>query len=110
MAADQTSRPSPASGGHIDAAAPDRQAVIELLEDQGRPLQRRELFIRLGVESEDSREIMRRRLKAMVRDGQLVKNRRNAYGLPEKMDLVRGRISAHRDGFGFVIPESGEAG
>ncbi len=109
MAADQTSRPSHESGGHINAAAPDRQAVIELLEDQGRPLQRRELFIRLGVESEDSREIMRRRLKAMVRDGQLVKNRRNAYGLPEKMDLVRGRVSAHRDGFGFVIPENGEA-
>ncbi len=109
MAADPSSRPPLESGGRIDAAAPDRQAVIDLLEDQGRPLQRRELFTRLGVESDDSREIMRRRLKAMVRDGQLVKNRRNAYGLPEKMDLVRGRISAHRDGFGFVIPENGEA-
>ena len=52
---------------------------------------------------------MRRRLKAMLRDGQLVKNRRNAYGLPEKMDLVRGRVSAHRDGFGFIIPENGES-
>ena len=109
MTADPSSRPTHDSRGRIDAAAPDRQAVLDLLEDQGRPLKRRELFARLGVESDDSREIMRRRLKAMVRDGQLVKNRRNAYGLPEKMDLVRGRISAHRDGFGFVIPESGES-
>ncbi len=109
MAADPSSRSKHKGGGHIDATAPDRQAILDLLEDQGRPLKRRELFARLGIESDDSREIMRRRLKAMVRDGQLVKNRRNAYGLPEKMDLVRGRISAHRDGFGFVIPENGES-
>ena len=93
----------------IDAQAPSRQDVIDLLSEQGRPLKRRDLFARLGVESEESREIMRRRLKAMLRDGQLVKNRRNAYGLPEKMDLVRGRVSAHADGFGFVQPESGES-
>lgn len=95
--------------GHINAEAPDRQAILDLLEDQGKPLKRKEILSRLGVESEDSREIMRRRLKAMLRDGQLVKNRRNAYGLPERMDLVRGRVSAHRDGFGFVIPENGES-
>lgn len=98
-----------ATSGHIDADAPDRQAILDLLEDHGLPLQRRDIYARLGVESEDSREITRRRLKAMLRDGQLVKNRRNAYGLPERMELVKGRISAHRDGFGFVIPDSGEA-
>ena len=92
----------------IDAAAPERQAVLDLLEDHGRPLKRAEIFARLGVEAPDSREIMRRRLKAMLRDGQLVRNRSGAYGLPERMDLVRGRISAHRDGYGFVIPDNGE--
>jgi ribonuclease R len=45
----------------------------------------------------------------MVRDGQLVKNRRGAYGLPARMDLVSGRISAHPDGYGFVIPDDGES-
>jgi ribonuclease R len=45
----------------------------------------------------------------MERDGQLVKNRRNAYGLPAKMDLVAGRISAHKDGYGFVMPDDGES-
>jgi len=95
-------------GGHIDADAPERQDVLDLLSDQGRPLKKKEIFSRLGVESTDSREIMRRRLKAMLRDGQVVKSRNNSYGLPEKMDLVRGRISAHRDGFGFLIPEKGD--
>jgi ribonuclease R len=95
--------------GWIDARAPERQEILDLLEDHGRPLQRRHIVERLKVVSDDSREILRRRLKAMVRDGQLVKNRRNAYGLPSKMDLVAGRISAHPDGYGFVMPDDGES-
>jgi ribonuclease R len=96
-------------GDRLDGTAPERRDIIGLLEDQGRPMQRREIVDRLGVESEVSREILRRRLKAMVRDGQLIKNRRGAYGLPARMDLVSGRVSAHPDGFGFVIPDDGES-
>jgi len=92
----------------IDAEAPERQEVIGLLEDHGRPLARKEIVRRLDVESDDSREILRRRLKAMVRDGQLVRNRRGAYGIPARMDLIAGRISAHPDGYGFVMPDDGE--
>jgi len=68
-------------------------------------MQRKDLVSALKVESDDSREILRRRLRAMVRDGQLVQNRRRAFGLPARMDLVKGRISSHRDGFGFLIPD-----
>jgi ribonuclease R len=95
--------------GHsrINAEAPDRQAILALLEDHGKPLKRQDMIERLGVESTDSREILRRRLKAMIRDGQLIKNRRNAYGLPAKMDLVAGRVSAHKDGYGFVMLDEG---
>ncbi|NNE05110.1 MAG: ribonuclease R [Xanthomonadales bacterium] len=93
--------------GHIDSKAPDRQAILDLLGQSDGPLQRKEVVAELNVESDGSREILRRRLRAMVRDGQLIKNRRNAYGLSSKMDLVKGTISAHADGFGFVMPESG---
>jgi ribonuclease R len=96
-------------GGRLEGTAPERRDILGLLDDQGRPLKRREIVERLGVTGDISREILRRRLKAMVRDGQLVKNRRGAYGLPARMDLVSGRVSAHRDGFGFVIPDDGES-
>ncbi|MBT8047322.1 MAG: ribonuclease R [Xanthomonadales bacterium] len=96
-------------GQRIDAEAPERKDILDLLAERGRPMQRREIVERLDVVSDDSREILRRRLQAMVRDGQLVKNRRNAFGLPAKMDLIAGRISAHRDGFGFVLPDDGES-
>jgi ribonuclease R len=94
--------------GRINAIAPSRKDILSLLEDTGRPLQRRDIVGRLNVVSDDSREILRRRLRAMERDGQLIKNRRNAYGLPAKMDLVAGRISAHKDGYGFVMPDDGD--
>jgi len=94
--------------GRIDAHAPERHEIRQALEDFGKPLGREELAKRLGVSGDDSLEILRRRLQAMVRDGQLVRNRRGAYGLPQRMDLVAGRISAHPDGYGFVMPDEGD--
>ncbi len=94
-------------GSLINATAPDRESILILMESKGHPMQRRDIAEALKVESDDSREILRRRLRAMLNDGQLIKNRRGAYGLPAKMDLVCGRVSAHRDGFGFVVPEEG---
>jgi len=94
-------------GREINATAPERDEIIAMLEKHGQPLQRKDIVDALKVQSDDSREILRRRLRAMVRDGQLIQTRRNAYGLPARMDLLKGRISAHRDGFGFVILDDG---
>jgi ribonuclease R len=107
MSRNRKKTPKTQPQGRIQARAPDREAVLALMDRQGRPMQRRDIAEALGVESDDSREILRRRLRAMLNDGQLIKNRRGAYGLPAKMDLLSGRISAHRDGFGFVVPEEG---
>ena len=109
MKKESMNKPNKPEGRRIQAIAPDRQKILSLLEELARPVKRQEIVKRLAVDSEDSREILRRRLKAMIRDGQLVKNRRGAYGLPAKMDLVRGRISAHKDGYGFVMPDDGES-
>ena len=43
----------------------------------------------------------------MERDGQLIRNRRGDYALVERLNLIRGRVLGHRDGFGFVSPEDG---
>ncbi len=58
----------------------------------------------------DERVSFRRRLKALVNAGELLQVRGNRYGLPEKMDLVVGRLSTNPGGFGFVVPEQPEAG
>ncbi len=46
-------------------------------------------------------------LEDMAEDGELVRLKGNSYSLPGKMKTTRGRISVHRDGYGFVTPEGG---
>ena len=59
----------------------------------------------LKIDTEEGAEALRRRLGAMVRDGQLVRNRRDCYALADQFDLVQGRVIGHRDGFGFLVTD-----
>lgn len=84
-----------------------REFIIQFLADAGKPLGWQALCLGLDIHQEEEQEGLRRRLKAMVRDGQLMRNRRGSFALVVQMDLVPGRIQAHRDGFGFLIPDDG---
>lgn len=86
---------------------PSREFIMQWLENSGRPLTHMQLCERMGMVDDNDIEALRRRLKAMERDGQLLSNRKGAYGLISKMQLVKGRVEAHADGFGFLIPEDG---
>ncbi len=86
---------------------PSREFILELLAHRGSPLSQEELAQALDLEEETALEALGRRLRAMERDGQVVRNRRKSYGLPKKMDLLAGRVVAHRDGYGFLVPDEG---
>ncbi|MCA1788755.1 MAG: ribonuclease R, partial [Thioalkalivibrio sp.] len=58
---------------------------------------------------EEQTEALRRRLRAMERDGQLLCNRRGGYLPVEQADLLRGRVIGHPDGFGFLVPDDQSA-
>jgi ribonuclease R len=73
------------------------------------PATARDLMRTLRIPREE-RVNFRRRLKALVDAGELLHVRGNRYGLPEKMDLVVGRLSTNPGGFGFVIPDQPEPG
>ncbi len=55
----------------------------------------------------DQEEGVGRRLAAMARDGQLVRNRRGGFLPVDEKNLVRGHVIAHADGFGFLVPDEG---
>ncbi|MFZ5756929.1 MAG: ribonuclease R [Pseudomonadota bacterium] len=87
---------------------PSRAFLLQWLNETGRPVPTDELLSVLGLDRDpDVAEAVSRRLQAMERDGQLVCNRRGAWGLPRAMDLIAGRVSGHRDGFGFLVPDAG---
>jgi ribonuclease R len=90
-----------------ESPIPSREFIMSVLADTGRLMTREDLVAAFGLHSEDDIEAMRRRLRAMERDGQLLRNRRGGYGLVDRMDMVRGRVIGHPDGFGFLVPDEG---
>ncbi len=88
-----------------DRPIASREYIMEILADKGVPLTWQQLAIILDLQEEQDKDALQRRLRAMERDGQVIRNRRDGYGLVEKMDLVRGYVSAHPDGYGFLIPD-----
>ena len=82
---------------------PSREWIIELLEQKGVPSKIEVLARELSI-TEEEYEFFERRLKAMARDGQVLINRRGAVCAADKLDLVKCRIEAHKDGFGFAVP------
>ncbi len=90
-----------------DNPIPSREFIIETLESQGAPLKLEELTRALGLKNPKQAEALSFRVKAMLRDGQLVKNRRGGLCVVNKKDLIAGRVIAHPDGFGFLRPDDG---
>ena len=87
---------------------PSREYVSQILEAQGKPVDFEELCSLLDID-EHEEEMFRRRLNAMEREGTLLRNRKDAYILPEKASLIAGRVQGHKDGFGFLVPDAGGA-
>ncbi|MCQ4276623.1 ribonuclease R [Stutzerimonas degradans] len=90
-----------------DNPIPSRELILRHLSERGSPAAREQLVEEFGLVSDEDVEALRRRLRAMERDGQLIYTRRGTYAPVDKLDLVCGRVSGHRDGFGFLIPDDG---
>jgi len=88
---------------------PDLSAeqVLQLMEEEDRPLLSREIIRHLGLRGE-LKERTKELLKDLAEEGKIVRIRGNRYGLPLKMNLVVGKVKCHPDGYGFVIPEAEE--
>lgn len=88
-----------------DNPIPSRELVLDVFAEQGKPLTDKQLFRHLMLKDESARESMGYRLRAMLRDGQLMRDRRGRLCLLDKVNLIRGVICAHPDGFGFLCPD-----
>src|SRR5260221_8707602 len=87
-----------------------REQILKLMRDKvTHPATPRELVRALRVPQEE-RATFRRHIKALVQSGELVQTKGDRVGLPDKMDLVVGRLQTHAGGFGVGIPDkTGEA-
>jgi ribonuclease R len=74
-------------------------------EEAYKPLTVSELEEAMEIENSSQFKDFVKTLVYMEEKGLVVRTRSNRYGLPEKMSLVRGRVSAHAKGYAFVVPE-----
>lgn len=82
---------------------PSREDILHILRQEPSPLTREQLQDRFGIADAATLDAFQRRLAAMERDGQLMPNRKGVLLLSTKLDFVAGRVSGHRDGFGFLL-------
>ncbi|WP_373991656.1 ribonuclease R [Duganella sp. BuS-21] len=83
---------------------PSREEILGIFRSAQGPLDLRALSKTLKVGT-DAQAILSRRLNAMQRDGQIIVDDSGHYSLATQTGFVAGRVSSHRDGFGFVIPD-----
>ena len=90
-----------------EVTIPERATILEFLKKTGAPRPLNDIAAALDCDTAAHQHALNRRLRAMVRDGQLIMNRRAGYGLLDKMDLVAGQVLGHADGYGFFRPDHG---
>jgi ribonuclease R len=86
---------------------PDPNALLDVLREQGVPLTLAAMAALANVKDQGQVAELRRRLETLRVAGQLLVNRRGEYCLSDKLDVVPGTVTAHRDGFGFLVPDDG---
>jgi ribonuclease R len=83
----------------------NHEQLLKLIRDRiEHPATPRELLQRLKI-PRDERPALKRLLKDLVGSGDLIETRGSRYGLPDRMNLIVGRITTHPRGFGFVVPD-----
>ena len=90
-----------------DKPIPSREVILQILSDRGEPLDFASLADALKLTDEVDLDALKKRLRAMERDGQLLYNRKRQYVPVGRTDLIAGRVIGHPDGFGFLQPEDG---
>ncbi|QYR21532.1 ribonuclease R [Paenibacillus sp. sptzw28] len=82
------------------------QQLLDFMREQAyKPMTYKELEEQLGEGNADSFKAFLVLLNGLEDAGKVIRTRNDRYGVPERMDLVRGRIQAHAKGFAFLIPE-----
>lgn len=86
---------------------PSREAILLLLDGHAAPMTEEAIAAALQLDDAVRQAALAKRLAAMLRDGQLLLNRRGGYAPARKLDLIAGQIIANAEGFGFLRADSG---
>ncbi|MGM0471918.1 MAG: ribonuclease R [Bacillota bacterium] len=82
-----------------------RQKILDFMQNKAyKPLTAKELLSAFEIPQDEENQFLEL-LDRMEEDGAIVRTRRDRYGIPERMNLVVGRLERHSKGFGFLLPD-----
>ncbi len=82
----------------------NKETVLDFFKSKRKPLSFKEIIQLMGLSKPEARSL-KRVLRELVREGEIVLTRKGLYGPAEEMNLINGYFEGHRDGYGFVISE-----
>jgi ribonuclease R len=91
----------------------DRELLHRIERSAGQRAGYKQLVRELGLGGGRERRMLVEQLDRMTARGELIKSDRDHWALPQaasRNNLVAGRLDVHRDGFGFVRPETRQPG
>ena len=86
---------------------PSREEILGILRTASEAQTLPSIAKALAVK-DDELDGLTRRLNAMERDGQIKPDRHGNIQLANLTNFIEGRVSSHRDGYGFLLPDDGE--
>lgn len=83
--------------------------IVSLMQEEAyKPMSYKELEKHFGIGSANEFKDFIKMLNQLEESGHIVRSPNDRYGVPERMNLVRGKLQAHAKGFAFLIPEDRE--
>ncbi|MFN5445400.1 MAG: ribonuclease R [bacterium] len=92
---------------HYPYSIPSREEILGVLRKATDPQTLSSIALALSVK-ESELDGLTRRLSAMERDGQIKPDRKGRIQLANTASFIEGRVSCHRDGYGFLLPDDGD--
>ncbi|MHA6259964.1 ribonuclease R [Sporosarcina sp. CAU 1771] len=84
-----------------------QEKILSIMKEEAyKPLTVQEIQEIMGFEGAAEFKELVKMLVQLEQNGRIIRSRSNRYGLPERMNMVRGKFIGHAKGFGFVAPET----
>ena len=82
------------------------QELLEFMREKAyKPMTYQELEQHFEIDNAEQFKALLQQLNRLEQDGEIVRTRTNRYGVPERMNLLRGTLQTHAKGFGFLLPD-----
>ncbi|MGM9988296.1 MAG: ribonuclease R [Bacillaceae bacterium] len=93
----------------MDQMKENKEKILSYMRDEAyKPLTMKELEQAFGITEAAEYKDFVKAIVALEQDGLIIQGSNNRFGLPEKMNIVKGKVTGHERGFAFVVPGEGE--